>query len=71
MRHDTDLTVAIRTAICRNRMTEKLLCKRTGISQATMTRHMSDEAWTLEQVRLLHEALHFTDAEKNLFFERG
>lgn len=69
MRHDSDLTTAIRTAICRNRMTEKLLCKKTGISQATMTRHMSDELWSLEQVRRMHTLLHFTDDEMRLFFE--
>lgn len=69
MRHDSDLTTAIRTAICRNRMTEKILCRKTGISQATMTRHMSDEAWTLEQIRRMHALLSFTDEEKALFFE--
>lgn len=69
MRNDSDLTVAIRTAMCRNRMTEKLLCKRTGISQATMSRHMGDELWTLEQVRRMHRAMHFTLEEMALFFE--
>lgn len=69
--HKTTLSEAIQAASKRNGMTLEVLCKKSGISTSTMTRHLKDSRWDRRQMQELHRYLHFTPEEMAMFFEEG
>lgn len=68
-KHQTTMKDVIRMACYRNGMTQEVMCRKTGISNATATRHMGDGKWSREQIKEMHRFLHFTPEEMQIYFE--